>query len=168
MTTEKDPFREAAENDDGSYPDTWKPSVGDLIIGTVSHYDVYEGDYGRVNVCVIDDEQTGKPWSVLVGGAVLPDQFARYAIDGFPGPKPDERVYVKRVEDGVGRTGRKYRRYVLKVEGRNPVSAPLPTPRGDEPFNAAANGNADAHRPFAGSPAGDNPPPYDGEDDLPF
>lgn len=110
MTNPKDAFRQAAEQDTGSYPEAWIPKVGDLLIGEVTEYSEGSTKHGSYNIVTVRDEDSGKPRAVWLMHKVLEDEFRRH------GPKVGERVSIKRHEDGCTTTGTKYHRYRVRVD----------------------------------------------------
>lgn len=118
MTNPKDAFRQAAEQDSGSYPEAWIPDVGDLLIGKVTEYS--EGStrkYGTHHIATVRDEDGGKLRAVWLLHKVLEDEFRRYR------PQIGERISIKRHADGCTTTGTKYKRYRLRVD-RPAAAAP--------------------------------------------
>ena len=173
MTNPKDAFRQAAEQDTGSYPEAWIPEVGDLLIGEILEYS--EGStrqYGSYNIVTVRDEDSGKPRAVWLMHKVLEDEFRRHK------PKVGERVSIKRHEDGCTTTGTKYHRYRVRVD-RPAADAPdfdKFTKADDIPPDDARQAieetrEAVESQPVAASPAGsleDFPEALDDGDDLPF
>ena len=112
MTTAKDPFRQAAELDDGSYPKSWIAEPGDFIVGTLDHYDTGTSHFGTRTIAVIRDEDSDELRSVWLMASVLEAKFAELE------PKPGERLYVKRHKDKVNSAGTRYQAFSVRVEGR--------------------------------------------------
>ncbi len=112
MTTTKDAFRQAAENDDGSYPKSWIPEPGDFIVGTLDHYDTGTSHFGARTIAVIRDEDSDELRSVWLMASVLEAKFAELE------PEPGERLYVKRHADRVNAVGTTYQSYSVRVERR--------------------------------------------------
>ena len=110
MTNPKDTFRQAAEQDTGSYPEAWIPNVGDLLVGKVIEYSEGSTKHGSYNIATVRDEDSGKPRAVWLMHKVLEDEFRRHQ------PKIGERISIKRHEDGCTATGTKYHRYRVRVD----------------------------------------------------
>ena len=131
---------------DGTYPTSWKPRVGDMLVGPIARYSSGTTDYGTYPIAVISDEESQELWSVWLVHTVLRDEFRKQR------PKVGERVGVKRLPDA----DKGYKRYVLRVDRPEP----------DVPdFDAfAAPGDvAPEHR----KALRDNPAPSDADDGDP-
>lgn len=105
-----DDFAKRVSEDSGDYPESWKPGVGDQLIGVVKAYGTYTGDYGEVPTVTITDGNA-KDHGVFISGYVIKDQFQAKR------PKIGERIGLKRVADGNSkRSGQTYKRFVLHVD----------------------------------------------------
>ena len=108
----EDEFERELDEDDGSFPESWKPHPGDKIVGIVKRYDQAESKFGLRWVCVIEARnEMGERYlcGVWLSHTVLLDQFRKHQ------PKIGERVGIKRVADAEGANGR-YANYVVKVD----------------------------------------------------
>ena len=95
------------------YPPAWKPQAGEVLVGTVTGYDIGESSFGRVHTCMIETEE-GKRFSLWLSSKVLLSQFQKYR------PKVGERIGLKY----QGRDEAKgYHRYRLVVD-RPETAAP--------------------------------------------
>ena len=117
MTNPNDAFRQAAESDDGTYPEAWIPDVGDLLIGEITDYSEGSTKHGTYKIVVIHDEDGDKPRAVWLVHKVLENEFRKHQ------PKIGERVSIKRHEDGCTATGTEYHRYRVRVD-RPAAAAP--------------------------------------------
>ena len=106
MITRTDDFRSGLEDSDGEFPESWRPEVGDLLVGTVVRYETSTTQYGDAHICVVKDEITGNDRSVWLLYTVLRGEFKKQR------PMPGERVGVKRLADAA----KGYRRYVVLVD----------------------------------------------------
>jgi hypothetical protein len=92
-----DEFERALLDDDGSIPESWKPEVGEMIVGTLVRCEEVRTDYGTPLVAVLDEGGDGNPASfkaVWITSKVLMSEFTKRA------PKIGERVGVKRLAVG--------------------------------------------------------------------
>ena len=112
MPNPNDAFRQAAESDDGSYPESWIPEPGNFIVGTLDHYDTATSRFGTRTIAVIRDEDSGELRGIWLMAKVLEEKFAELE------PKPGERLYVKRHKDKVNSAGTRYQAFSVRVEGR--------------------------------------------------
>ena len=103
-------FRDALEKDDGEFPSSWIPKIGDVLTGILLRYTSGPTDYGPCPIVVIQDDETDAPRSFWLLHTVARGEFAKLK------PHPGERVGIKRVPDSE----KGYRRYVVKVD--RPVS----------------------------------------------
>jgi hypothetical protein len=177
MTTDRD-LRIELEREDGTYPESWRPQPGDILVGTIEKYDRASTSYGTYNIAVLRDEQ-GALHSVWLMHAVLLDEFRKLR------PRPGERLGIKRLEDAE----RGYRRYAVRVD-REPGSdipdfdaapaadAPPATASEPKPPARANGGSTPAKAPLPeprsapssggwGFADGDEPPPP-GDGECPF
>lgn len=153
----QDDFRNQGNADDGSYPDSWEPKVGDVLCGEILEYRENVGKY-HTTVATVVDEGTGEELSLWISTAAMVDRFAELQ------PLIGERIYVRRIPDGVSRSGgSNYRRWVIKVD-REAGAAKAPTFAGyvpsDAPRGTEAKDLADAPTPTT--------PLDEPDDDLPF
>jgi len=80
----------AQEMDDfEDWPPSWKPDVGEALVGNVISYDRGFTQYGDVRTVIIKDEETGERKSLWLNTKVLLDLFNRLK------PKPGERIGLK-------------------------------------------------------------------------
>ena len=105
-----DGFRDALEKDDGSFPESWIPKIGDVLTGVVLRYTSGPTEYGPCPIVVIHDDETDAPRSFWLLHTVARGEFTKLK------PLPGERVGIKRVPDAA----KGYRMYVVKVD--RPVS----------------------------------------------
>jgi hypothetical protein len=108
----RDDFERRFEEDDGVFPESWRPRPGDKCIGRLVRYTRGEGKFGPRTITVLQcSNDEGKPYllSVWLSSAVLIEKFRRLR------PKPGERVAIKRVADVEGANGR-YANYVVHVD----------------------------------------------------
>lgn len=103
-------LRGELEGFDGEYPDSWKPSVGEIIVGEVQRYSSGSTDYGTYPICILLDEETGEERGVWLLHTVLRDEFEEKR------PKPGERVGIKRLPDAE----KGYKRYAVRVDREEP------------------------------------------------
>jgi hypothetical protein len=113
-----DNFRDDVEGADGKYPESWIPDPGDTLIGTLIRYDKATTAYGEADIAVIEEEITKILRSFWLLHAVAIREFAKLV------PKPGERIAVKRLEDGFteansSRKATRYKRYIIRVDGRD-------------------------------------------------
>ena len=148
-------FREELEAFDGTFPEGWRPKVGDVLVGKILRHDKGSTDYGECKICRMEDEEAGEPRAVWIFHTVLLDEFKKKL------PKVGERIGIKRLPDAA----KGYRRYVLWVDREEPdvpdfsrFGPPDPPERGEA---AAGGSHGDEDSEFTDeAPAG--------EDDLPF
>jgi len=108
----RDDFEQRFEEDDGAFPESWRPRPGDKCIGRLVRYTRGESKFGPRTIAVLEcSNDEGKTYllSMWLSSAVLTDKFRRLR------PKPAERVAVKRLSDVEGANGR-YANYVVHVD----------------------------------------------------
>ena len=104
-------LRQELEDWDG-WPAAWQPEPGDILVGKVLRYSVGEGSFGPVHTCLIEEENTGKRWSLWLSSTVLLRLFQRER------PRPGERIGL-RYEGKDPEEG--YHRYLLLVDREETV-----------------------------------------------
>jgi len=93
------------KNWDG-WPEAWKPTAGDVLVGTVESYDTGFTPYGSVRTVIVTQEN-GERVSLWLSSTVLLDLFNRLK------PKPGEKIGLKY----MGKDPKKhYHRYHLIVD----------------------------------------------------
>ncbi len=135
-----DAFRQAAEDDDGSYAEPVKLAVNEILFGVLEDWDKRSTTYGKYDVALVRDEDTDELRALWVMYTVLIEEFKRV------NPQIGERLSVKRHADGVSESGTKYRRFRVKVEGR--TQKPTFTPTDDIPPSDVPGIIKEASRPF--------------------
>ncbi len=100
---------------DEEYAETWRPRVGQRLVGTVRRYTEVGTEYGDTWVATIATED-GEEWSVWLSQTVLKGAFVKLR------PKVGERVGIKRLEDRKGGRGA-YKNYAVVVD-REPEKFP--------------------------------------------
>lgn len=137
MTTNSNDLRAALADDDGSLPERWNPDdvPGTTLVGTLLRYELISTKLGEATIAVIEDDDDGTVWGVLLGRAVLKKRFE--TLD----PKPGDGIGLKfvgytppRNKDAQG-----YFNYVLKVSRNS--AAPATTA-------VAADSTGDEELPF--------------------
>ncbi len=103
-------LRRELKDFDGTHPDSWRPNVGDMLVGTVIRYDRGRTKHGDAPICVIRDEVTDEPRSVWLLHTVLRDEFKEQR------PRVGESIGIKRLPD----SDKGYKRYVLRVDRPEP------------------------------------------------
>ena len=107
------------------FPPAWKPSWGEILVGTVDSYDTWEGRYGTVKVVVVRDEAGGSLVSVYLSSAVLLQEFKKLC------PRPGEMIGIRYFGKDVDRGYHKYKVMVQRetnVEAFLNVEAPAEEP----------------------------------------
>lgn len=102
-------LRGELEDFDG-YPESWRPDVGEIIVGEVLRYDSGHTEYGEYPIAVLRDKSTGEERGVWLMHTVLRDEFEEKR------PKPGERVGIKRLPDA----DKGYKRYAVRVDRDEP------------------------------------------------
>ena len=74
-------LRRELEADDGTYPETWKPLPGDILAGTLVRYEKVNSQSGPATVAVINDENSGRLFSVWLTPTVLRSEFDKMMFD---------------------------------------------------------------------------------------
>ena len=149
-------FREELEAFDGTFPEGWKPKVGDVLVGKILRYDKGWTDYGECPICLVEDEEAEGPRAVWIFHTVLVSEFEKKR------PKVGERIGIKRLPDAA----KGYRRYALRIDREEPDV--LDFSRFGRPNDVPARGGA-----ASGGSQGDDHSEFTdealaGEDDLPF
>jgi len=158
-------LRSELDQDDGALPTSWRPEVGDTLVGVLLRYDRGSTPYGPQTIAHIADEESGEIRGVWILHEVLRQEFAAQR------PRPGERLGIKRLPDGDG-----YKRYRLVVDRAEPLmpdfeaSGPAAgTPpaarrleRPTEPPERRSPGAASSSEPGASAP-----PPLE-DSDCPF
>ena len=103
-------LRDELEKFDGTYPESWRPEVGEILVGTIVRYETGSTNYGSYPICVVRDEQSGAERSVWLLHAVLRDEFEKQK------PLPGERCGIKRLPD----SDKNYKRYVVRIDRDQP------------------------------------------------
>ena len=119
---EKRNLREELENCDGEFPTSWRPEIGDVLVGRLVRYDRATTQFRECNIAVIEDEDAGEVWSVWLLHAVLISEFKKQM------PRPGERLGIKRLPD----SHKGYKRYFLRVDRDNPDIPEFGDPQLDE------------------------------------
>jgi hypothetical protein len=167
----------------GDYPPGWAPAVGEHIVGRILKYETIEGDFQPVPVATVETEvrarckdrdknqvavEVGGDLTVWISPAALRSAFKAQT------PRVGERIGLKRLDDGVGRTGRTYKRYGLMVD-RAPEDAPVPDFGAAPTYREQADeinrqAPAEAYAPFGGPPVEEafSNEALDDGGDLPF
>ena len=99
-------LRGELQRDDGSYPESWKPSPGDMVVGTVTGYSSAMGNYGKVVICTIEEETLGR-LAIWISSTVLKGEFSEHK------PKVGERLGIKYLGPHATKN---YHRYRLVVD----------------------------------------------------
>ena len=107
MTNPKDSFRQALDDDDGEFPESWIPKVGDALTGVVLRYTSGPTDYGPCPIVVLHDDATDAPRSFWLLHTVARNKFSELK------PRVGERVGIKRVADDAKKG---YHRFVVRVD----------------------------------------------------
>ncbi|MDA2927996.1 hypothetical protein MYX78_12335, partial [Acidobacteria bacterium AH-259-G07] len=71
MGSQNRDLRSELQNFDGTFPESWKPDIGDILVGTLVRYDSGYTDYGEYLIAVIQDDETGEKRSVWLLHEVL-------------------------------------------------------------------------------------------------
>ena len=109
-----DDLRSALAADDGSLPERWNPDdePGTTLIGTLLGFETIATKMGEGKLAIIEDEDDGTTYGVLIGRTVLRKAFDR--LDPHPGDMIGLK-YVGWVEpknkDAMG-----YHNYAVKVQ----------------------------------------------------
>jgi hypothetical protein len=155
-------LRAELEGEDGTYPEAWRPEVGEILVGELTGYDQGTTPYGPAVIARVVDEATGETWSVWLIHHVLLDEFRKLR------PKPGERVGLKRLEDADH-----YRRYSVRVDRPQDelpdlleVAAQEGLPGAQPPRESPGQHSAPPPPPRAAPQP--SPPITEPDDDLPF
>jgi len=103
-------LKQEMEEFDGEYPRSWKPQVGEIIVGKVLRYEQGNTEYGPCWIVVIHDEETKEDRSCWMIHKVMRSEFKKQK------PQVGERVALKRLPDHP-----EYKRYALRVDRNEPV-----------------------------------------------
>jgi hypothetical protein len=110
MNTPRDEFERSLAEEDGTYPESWRPQPGDWISGVVVRYQHGETKFGPYSICVLEcRNEEGQPFhlGISFAHAVLRDLFKQQR------PRRGERIGVKRLR---GHETKGCTRYVLRVD----------------------------------------------------
>jgi hypothetical protein len=133
-----DSFERELLDADGSIPESWKPEVGDLIVGRLIRCEAVKTAYGTPVVAVLEKEANGGATSlkaVWITSKMLITEFAKCE------PKIGERVGVKRLPD----SDKGYKRFVVRVDRPTATLEPKPN-RLDTANSATAAPTAESDR----------------------
>lgn len=107
-------LRTALREDDGSLPERWNPDdePGTMLVGTLLRFEQIETKLGPATIAVIEDDDDGTEWGVLLGRAVLKKRFE--TLD----PKPGDNIGLKYVGyvEPKNKDMNGYHNYVMKVQ----------------------------------------------------
>jgi len=113
MTTSND-LRTALADDDGSLPERWNPDdvPGTMLVGTLLRFELIVTKLGEATIAVIEDDDDGTEWGVLLGRSVLKKRFE--TLD----PKPGDGIGLKYVGfvEPRNKDSQGYHNYVMKVQ----------------------------------------------------
>ena len=98
------------EDFDGTYPKSWLPKPGDIIVGRILRYTSGRTDYGKYPIAVVEDAKTKQPRSVWLMHQVLRNEFEDQQ------PKVGETIGIK----CLPKSEKGYKRYVLRVKRDEP------------------------------------------------
>lgn len=103
-------LRRELEEFDGEYPEAWRPSVGDILVGEVMRWSSGYTDYGEYPICIVRADATGEEVGVWLLHTVLRDEMAKKK------PRPGEKIGIKRLPDA----SKGYKRYAVRVDRDEP------------------------------------------------
>jgi hypothetical protein len=88
-------------------PPAWKPLPGEVLVGTVRGYDVWNGKYGECPMVFVEDRAEGQLVTVYLSATVLYNEFKKIR------PKVGETVGIRY----LGKSGDEgYHRYKVIVD----------------------------------------------------
>jgi hypothetical protein len=70
-------MRDLAKELEAGVPPTWRPQIGEVLVGHVEGYETVRSKFGSYQTCIIHDETTGEKVSVWLWHLVLRDLFDR-------------------------------------------------------------------------------------------
>ena len=114
-----DEFREDMNSFDGTFPQSWRPEVGDIIVGQVTGFSTGPaGEYGPRPIIIMQDETTEETVSVWLLSQILIGavQDAR--------PRVGDRIGIKRLADRTGASGRTYKNWLVRVDRKDGAEMP--------------------------------------------
>lgn len=152
-------LRAELEEEDGDYPDAWRPEIGEILVGELVRYSRGHTTYGEAVIAIVSHEGTGELAAVWLLHHVLLDEFRKLR------PSPGERIGIKRLPDAE-RAQNPYQRFIVRVDRPDEVPDALgPDPRSQETQDPRESSPPGGRRP---SPAPAAPPIAGPDDDLPF
>lgn len=92
-----------------THPESWKPEVGEEIVGELIEYREGKARHGAAQIAVIREDGTDTPRAVWLFHTVMLAEFKRLK------PKPGERLAIRRLEDGQ-KGEHPYRRFAVVVD----------------------------------------------------
>jgi hypothetical protein len=114
-------LRTALAEDDGSLPERWNPEdePGTMLVGTLLRFELIVTKLGEATIAVIEDDDDGTEWGVLLGRSVLKKRFE--TLD----PKPGDSIGLKYVGyvEPRNKDSQGYHNYVMKVQRNNAAPA---------------------------------------------
>jgi hypothetical protein len=156
-----DQFRQGLQDATGEFAEPWKPNEGDILIGVVRRYERSTTRYSKgqpVDICILEDEATGKEVGVWLMETVLRKRFHDLR------PRIGERVGVKFAGMEYREHEDPYKKFVVQVDRDASSQAAEPRFVDDEPPRGL-QGPPPAHPPPS-HPSPDAygfpeaPPPY--------